>query len=617
MDYKKTAKEIYDLVGGSSNVSAATHCVTRLRLNVKDDQQIDQQKLKSVPGVVGVVNQGGQFQVIIGNDVAKVYNEFSKLGNFSDNNAPKEKKKWIAGVLDFIAGSFTPILPVIIAAGMMKALLSVLDLLGWINSSGGTSYILNAIADAGFYFIPVLLGYTAASKLKANPFMGMLMAFVLVHPNIIALTTAETPITFLGFTVTPVSYTTSVVPIILIVWFMSYVEKFAEKVSPSMIKLFLKPLLIILITAPVGLLLIGPLGTYIGDILASLIQFVNDKIGWLAVGLIGGLYPWMVMTGMHYSIGPVMAPAYMKLGYDALLMPGALAANMSQAGAALGVSFRSKNKSMRSLARTTGFTALMGVTEPAMYGVNLKLKKPMIAVTIGGAVGGLYAGFFVVKAFVLGLSPGIAGLPMYVGDHTFIHALIAMVLSIAVSFILTIILGFEEEVESPIDGSVAANEAASTDGNVVSSPLEGHVVPLSSVSDDAFAQEMMGKGTAIIPTSGKLYAPFDGKVTVISKTKHAIGLLSDSGIEMLIHVGVNTVRLKGTHFTLQIEEGAVIRKGDLLLEFDVEQIKNEGYDIVTPVIVSNTSEFLDVISKEEGDIKPGELLLSVLRSNKE
>ncbi|MFP7332862.1 beta-glucoside-specific PTS transporter subunit IIABC [Shouchella clausii] len=615
MDYKKTAREVYDLAGGSSNIQTATHCVTRLRLNVKDEAQVDKEKLKQVPGVIGVVNQGGQLQVIIGNDVGKVYAEFSKLGNFAQGKTVKQKKKVVTRVLDFISGSFTPILPVIIAAGMMKALLSVLILLQWISDESGTYYILNAIADAGFYFIPVLLGYTASSKLNTNPFMGMLMAFVLVHPNIVALTTAETSTTFLGITMRPISYVSSVIPIILIVWFMAYVEKFAEKVSPNVIKLFLKPLLIILITAPIGLLIIGPLGTYIGDILASFIQLINNKIGWLAVGLIGALYPWMVMTGMHYSVGPVMAPAYMKLGYDALLMPGALAANMAQAGAALAVSFKSKDKNMRTMARTTGITALMGVTEPAMYGVNLKLKKPMIAVTIAGGIGGLYAGLFVVKAFILGLSPGIAGLPMYVGDHTFIHALIALCISVAVAFVLTWIIGFDEEVLPPSQDQDVSKPGETSDSNIVSSPLAGHLVPLSSVSDEAFAMELMGKGGAIIPSEGKVYAPFDGKVMVVSESKHAIGLVSESGIEVLIHIGINTVRLKGKYFTSHIEQGASIRKGDLLMEMDLNKIKGEGYDIITPVIITNTSDYLEVLSKEDGEIQRGEFMISVLKSN--
>ncbi|MFP7286665.1 beta-glucoside-specific PTS transporter subunit IIABC [Shouchella clausii] len=615
MDHKKTAKEVYDLTGGSSNIQTATHCVTRLRLNVKDEAQVDKEKLKQVPGVIGLVNQGGQLQVIIGNDVGKVYAEFSKLGNFAQGKTVKQKKKVVTRVLDFISGSFTPILPVIIAAGMMKALLSVLILLQWISDESGTYYILNAIADAGFYFIPVLLGYTASSKLNTNPFMGMLMAFVLVHPNIVALTTAETSTTFLGITMRPISYVSSVIPIILIVWFMAYVEKFAEKVSPSVIKLFLKPLLIILITAPIGLLIIGPLGTYIGDILASFIQLINNKIGWLAVGLIGALYPWMVMTGMHYSVGPVMAPAYMKLGYDALLMPGALAANMAQAGAALAVSFKSKDKNMRTMARTTGITAFMGVTEPAMYGVNLKLKKPMIAVTIAGGIGGLYAGLFVVKAFVLGLSPGIAGLPMYVGDHTFIHAVIALCISAAAAFVLTLIIGFDEEVLPPSQDQDVSKSGEASVHNVVSSPLAGHLVPLSSVSDEAFAMELMGKGGAIIPSEGKVYAPFDGKVMVVSESKHAIGLVSESGIEVLIHIGINTVRLKGKYFTSHIEQGVSIRKGDLLMEMDLNKIKDEGYDIITPVIITNTSDYLEVLSKEDGEIQPGEFMISVLKSN--
>lgn len=611
MNFERIAKEVLENVGGANNVAHVTHCVTRLRFNLKDDSKADIDKIKKIKGVMGQVNKGGQFQVIIGNDVSDVYKELLKLGNFKSSNNQEEekgaKKGIITSVFDTIAGIFTPIIPAIAGCGMLKAFLGLFVALGLISTETQTYYIFSFISDAAFFFMPLLLAYTAGIKFKTSPFLAMVIGGVLLHPSFSALVSAGEPVSFLGLPVRLVNYSSSVIPIILIVWLMSYVEKLANKFIPKVLRLVFVPLIVITVTAPIGLIVIGPLGTVIGDVLASGIMFIDSKATWTLPLIMGGLTPLIVMTGMHYSLYPALFTQLATLGYQTL-MPGMLISNVCQGAAALCVSIKSKNSELKQLASSTGITALLGITEPAMYGVNLKLKKPLYAVLCGGALGGLYAGLTAVKGYTPSGS-GLPGIAAYIGPEmsNVVNILIACGIGFVATFIITWFIGFEDEAVEEISDVKALKNKIS-----IKSPVKGEAVPLSQVDDPTFAEEIMGKGIAIIPTEDEIFSPINGTVSLVFNTKHAIGLKTEDGAEVLIHIGLDTVKLNGEHFTTFVKSGDKVKVGDKLVEFDREAIKNKGYDIITPIIITNSSDYLDIIPKDVTSVNQGDEVLAIL-----
>lgn len=622
MKHESTATEILKLVGGEKNVDSVTHCATRLRFNLKDEKVANDEALKNVQGVVGVASSGGQYQVIIGNEVNNVYKALTKLGNFATNDdAPTVKKGKLTALLDTISGIFTPILPAMIGCAMIKAVLLILKTFDLVDLDGQFNTIMTFIGDAAYYFLPMLLAWSAAVKLKANVGFALTIAGVLLHPSLGALMSAGEPVAFLGLPVTPATYTSSVIPIILAVWVLSYVERFAEKYSPSVIKSILKPLIVILIMAPLTLIVLGPIGAIAGNYLATAVSFVNTHAGWLVSGIIGGVFPFLIMTGMHYSLGPVVLTAYAQTKTDSIVGPGMLVHNISQGAAALAVAMRTKNKAFKQVAYSTSITALLGITEPALFGVNLRLKRPLIAVIVGGAVAGIYVGLFGVARSALGIA-GIATLPAFITDHPWnlVHAAIGCVIAFVVTFIMTFILGFEDVPEdgknqaSQEKSSTASNRvpAAGVSDHVLTAPLTGKVLELSTIKDEAFATGAMGKGIAIEPTVGKLAAPADGVVSAVFPTSHAIGISSNDGAELLIHIGMNTVKLKGEHFKVHVQEGDTVKAGDLLIEFDTDAIAAKGYDLTTPIIVTNSHDFVDVINTDKTSITIGEKLIKII-----
>lgn len=447
MKYQTIAKEILTHVGGEENIELMDYCATRLRLRLREMNNVDRNRLEKTKGVLGVNYSGNRVQIIIGSDVANVYKAFTGMVNLEKNRTPAEgggEKSKLSVILDTIAGVFTPILPGITGAGMIKALLALFTAFNWISPETQTYYVLDTIADAAFYFIPVLLAYTAANRFKTNPYLAVALAGVLLHPNFTALINeGQTTIGFLGVPIRLASYGSSVIPIILGVWFMSYVERFADRVSPKVVKFFLKPLITLLIVAPVTLVILGPIGTIIGDYVAEGTVFLNDRVSFLIPTLMGAFSPLLVMFGMHYSLFPVALSAFAALGYEAILLPGMLAANIAQGAAALAVSIKAKDQEVKSLGRSAGLTALMGITEPAMYGINLRYKRPFLAVMIGGGVAGIFAGITKVKSYGFA-SPGLASLPIFIGD-TFIYSLITIGISFALTFVLTWFFGIDEE----------------------------------------------------------------------------------------------------------------------------------------------------------------------------
>lgn len=463
MSMQETASRILKEVGGEENVDNLTHCVTRLRFTLKSTEGVDEGRVKAIPGVLGVVNQGGQFQVIIGPDVASAYNEILKLGTFStsapldvnEDDAPK--KGAVNRILDTVAGIFSPIMPVIAGVGMIKALLSILKLFSLINPEGELYYFLSFIADAGYYFLLVYLAASAARKFHCNMFMSMLLGAMLLHPNFGALGESGDIVSVIGLPVRIVTYSSSVIPILLIVLVYSYVERFAEKVVPSIIKFIAKPLLSLLIMAPIAFCVLGPLGGFLGDALVSGLLAIQDVVPWALPTIIGAFMPFLVMTGMHYSLLPAYVNSLSALGYETIIGPGNLPSNIAQGAAALCVALKTKNREFRQLAISSGVTALLGVTEPALFGVNLRLKRPLIAMAIGGGLGGLYAGLTGVLRFGGG-GAGLAAIGLYVGPDPMnvTNALISCVIAFVATFALMWFIGFEdipadEAVDDPME----------------------------------------------------------------------------------------------------------------------------------------------------------------------
>ena len=441
---------------------------------------------------------------------------------------------------------------------------------------------------------------------------------MLIHPTFAGLVAAKEAVHFFGLPVKLVSYGSSVVPAILIVWLASYVEKLANKISPKSVKVFLVPLLTMLITAPFAFSLIGPLGSFVGDILYVVFDFLNNQARWVIPVLMGGLCPLFVMTGMHYSFLPVQLAQYATLGYGTLLGPGMLVSNLSQAGACFAVALRSKDKEMKPTAVSSGTTALFGITEPALYGVTMPLKKPLFCVMASGAIVGLFAGLTNMRTYA-SATAGLTALPVYICDDlsNVRNAAIATVASTVISFVLTYFfggVGANTEKPEAIEDPNAKKETKQLNNYVeIDAPVSGEVVALSEVKDEVFSKEIMGKGVAVRPNEGKVVAPFDGVVSAIFPTNHAVGLTNAEGVEVLVHIGLDTVELNGKHYTGHVKNGDQVKKGDLLVEFDIDAITKEGYDVITPVIITNTNNFIDVIETENKEVNKLDCLLKVFR----
>ena len=439
MDYKKTAAEILRLVGGEKNVASVTNCMTRLRFNLNDAKKADVEAIKKTKGVQGVVTKNGQFQVVIGTDVGNVCDEIKKLGKFEENAAADstEKNGIIAAFFGTLTAIFQPIIPALAGSGMIKALLALLVALKLVDPGSQTYQIFNAFGDALFSFMPFILAFSAAKRFKCNPYVSAVLAGVLLHSSFTGLNTGDLVHLFGFIPVTMISYGGSVVPILLIVWVQSYIEKFANKISPKPVKIFLAPMITIIVTGIIGITIAGPLGNLVGQVIAIGFNGLNDYAGWVIPVLMGTFCPFFVMTGMHYCFAPIQTIQYATLGYGTILGPGMLASNIAQGTAALVVGIKSKNKDLKQLGFSSGVTGLMGITEPALYGVNLRLKKPLYASMIGGCAAGLYAGITGIHTFS-STTAGIFALPVYIGGEGFgnvMNAAITIVISMVVTAI--------------------------------------------------------------------------------------------------------------------------------------------------------------------------------------
>ena len=592
---KQLAQKIVELIGGKENVNDAWHCQTRLRFKLVDESKAETEKIKELAGVINVLSKGGVYQIVIGPNVADVFEELEPLLDLNQGSEQKEKTNIGAKIIDFVSGVFQPIIPALSGAGMVKAVLALLVVFKAVNVKSATYQLLNMLGDTIFYFLPVFLAFTEARKLKCNQIIAAAVATVLVNPTWLSFVTAGKPVNL--FNVIPfhlVNYAYSVIPIILIVFVQSYIEHFLNKLIPKAVELVFVPMLTLLIMGILALSVLGPIGDILGGYLSQFFTYLSVNASWAPALLVGGLLPVMVMFGLHNGIAPLGVMQMATKGYDSIFGPGCVVSNMCSATAALVVALRTRDQKTKELGFSSSITAYMGITEPALYGINLPKRYPLIAAMIGGAFGGLYAGLTHTHRFATG-SSGLPAVLLYIGDNTLrylINILIAMVIGVVITAVLTYLLSLKYETNDKKKVQLA------TEPQVVyaeiSSPVKGELLPLSQSDDEAFASQAMGKGFVVKPSEGKVYAPVDGKVVSLFSTKHAIGILGDNGAEILIHIGIDTVDLKGKYFTAHVKQGQKVTKGQLLIEFDRSKITASGYNDEVMVIITNTNSYQNV-----------------------
>jgi|SRR5476649_219747 len=627
MNYETLAKEIVTGVGGESNINSLEHCATRLRFKLKDQRKANAAALKRNPGVIMVVESGGQFQVVIGNHVSSVYQAvMGAIGLAELNVATTEngaKENIVARFIDIISGIFTPIIGIMAASGILKGCLALGLACGWISNLSGTYKILFAASDTLFFFFPMVLGYTAGKKFGGNPFVTMVIGGTLVHPTMIAAFDAmQLPgaqaLYFLGLPVTFINYSSSVIPIIFAAWLSCRLEKPLNALLHANIRNFFTPLLCVVITVPLVFLLVGPAATWLGHMLAGGYQAVYGLNSALAGALAGALWQVCVMFGLHWGLVPLMINNFSVLGHDTLL-PLLMPAVLGQAGAALGVMLRTRDTKLKGIAGSAVCAALVGITEPAVYGVTLPTRRPFIFGCAGGALGAAVLGFYHTTAYSFGF-PGVFTFTQIIPssglDGSVWAAGVGALVAFGLAAVATVLFGFKR-IQPAAAATVAAPAEKPSDPLlrtlVIASPLDGALTPLSEMADPTFASGLLGKGVAIVPSSGRVVSPIHGSVCSLFKTHHAIGLESEEGVEVLIHIGIDTVKLDGRYFTAHVSEGDIVRQGDLLIEFDLPAIVTAGFDITTPVLITNSERFMDVLPVTNERLDAGQPLLTIIR----
>ncbi|MEY8749755.1 beta-glucoside-specific PTS transporter subunit IIABC [Alkalicoccobacillus gibsonii] len=631
MKYEQLAKEIIANVGGKENVNSVVHCVTRLRFKLKDESQANTEVLSNMDGVVTVMKSGGQYQVVIGNHVPDVYKAVVTEGGFenqsnSEAEASGEKQSLFNTFIDVVSGIFAPVLGILAATGMIKGFNAMFLAFGLYENTSGVYQILQAVGDGFFYFLPVFLGYTAMKKFGGTPFIGMAIGAALVYPALSGIsagdplfvlfegTIFQSPIhiTFLGIPVILMSYASSVIPIILATFLGAKLEKGLVKIIPDVVKTFLVPFFTLLIIVPFTFLLIGPIATWLGMLLGNASLWFFDLSPVLAGLLIGGLWQVLVMFGLHWGFTPVGLNNLAVFGSDPLLAYMS-ATSLATTGVVLGIIVRTKQKKLKTLGIPAAISSLFGVSEPAIYGLTLPLKRPFVITLITSAIGGAIMALMGTKVYMLG-GLGIFGIPSKIGpdgiDMGFYGGIVAMVSNLILGFILTYFFGLKKEHINEVEKSESVSSEV-IDPNKVASPLKGQVLKLSQVKDEAFSSGALGKGAAIEPSEGKLVAPVTGTISAVFPTKHAVGITTDTGIEILMHLGLDTVQLKGEFFHSHVNQGDRVNKGDLLVDFNVKEIRAKGYSLITPVIVTNSDQYEDIVATSLNELVIGEELFRV------
>lgn len=653
-NYDALAKTIIEDVGGKDNVISVVHCTTRLRFKLKDEKKANDDALKDTDGVVTVVKAGGQYQVVIGNEVADVYEAVLKEGGFSgggqvaDDDLDDSNMSLMDKAIDLISGIFTPILGPMAAAGMIKGLTAMCASFGWLAKTSGTYEVLYAIGDGFFYFLPLILAITSAKKFKVDRFTAITIGAAMCYPAMVAMNSSKKVLfdlfngtflhsqvhaTFLGIPIISMNYTSTVIPIILAVWFASVVERWCKKWIPTVVKTFLVPFVTLLIVVPLTFLIIGPLATWIGNALAAITSAVYNFSPVLAGVLLGSFWQVFVIFGVHWGFVAVMMSNIAALGYDPILGLS-LGASFAQIGVVLAILLQTKDQKLKGIALPAFLSGIFGVTEPAIYGVTLPRKKPFVLSCIAAGIGGGLIGFFGTKMYMMG-GMGVFVIPAAIGPKTGVDMsvyglMIAMAVSFVLGFILQIALGKKsvdqaydekqaktvQEVANQADAiaKAAPSLASTSDLNVSTelvSPLAGELLPLSEVKDEVFSSGAMGEGVAVEPSEGVLHAPADGKVVMTFPTGHAIGMKTSDGAEILMHIGMDTVNLQGHGFETLVAKGDEVKAGDELVKFDIDAIQAKGYVVTTPIVVTNSKDYEKITVVSQGKVKVGQEILDL------
>lgn len=633
MDYKKVAQQVLECVGGGENLVSAAHCATRLRMVIADNGKCSKEKLEQIDGVKGVFEASGQLQVIFGTGVVnKVFEEFAPLAGIDVastkddvKKAAASKQNWFFRAIKSLGDIFVPIIPAIVASGLLMGLLEGLCNVYPAMAQSSTYTIIHLFSNAAFVFLPILIAISAAKTFGGNIFLGAVIGMIMIHTDLMnawsvaGATDIPTASVWFGlYDIKLVGYQGHVIPVVIAVWLMSAIEKKLHKIVPEIIDLFVTPLVTVLVTGYVTLTIIGPVFVVVENgVLDGAKWLITLPFG-IGAAIAGAAYAPTVVAGVHHMYNALEAGLLSAEGVNTW-MPIATAANVAQGAAALALSLKTKNQKTRSVALPASLSAFLGITEPAIFGVNLRYVKPFIAGCIGGAAGGLVAGIMHVGASAYGIT-GVFGF-LITTDCTMGY-LLDMVVAAGVAFILSWIL-YREKSEDPTetvqeipeaekndDTTKVENVDSKQDDKAVYSPLEGKLIPMTEVPDETFASKALGDGVAVIPEKGCVYAPFDGEVEMVYDTGHAIGLVREDGMEVLIHVGINTVELGGKYYTAKVSNGQKIKKGDLLLEFDMDEIAKAGYSLVTPVIVTNSDEYEGLTRKEHGRVEPGDQIIT-------
>jgi PTS system beta-glucosides-specific IIC component len=617
MKYKKFNEQIIELVGGKDNVKAVVHCMTRLRFTLKDESKAQTETIKNMDGVIDVVSNNVAYQIIVGTHVNEVHKELIELLGIQPSNedVPSEKKKnVIKAILDVVSESMTPILEPIICAGLLAAFLSIIALTGIISPESSTYIIFDALRDAVFYFLPIFMAMSSAKRLGVSPYLAVALAATILSETI----NGVAGLNLFGIPLPQVTYANSFIPILLALWFMGYVTKYVKKIVPNSLQYFVSPLLIMIIMLPTTLLFFGPLGFYMGEAIIGFFNLLMEYIGsWFVMMLYSALQPFIIMLGAGNFIMPVVASLIATNGYDPAFISSATISDIAVGGAMLGYFLRARNSKQKQLFGTVTLSAILGVTEPAIYGVFVKFRRPFIAVMIGGGLGGLFAGLTGVKAY--SVAWGLFGLPSYIGQGDFKN-LWLMVTAVIISFIGAAVAAYMLGIPADETDTETTNvPTKSTDANTLklrsttlSSVSEGQLIQLSEVKDQAFSTGALGKGIGIIPNKDEVYSPIDGEIVVVFPTKHAIGIKGTNGEEILIHIGIDTVSLEGKFFDIHVQPGDTVKKGQKIGHVDFEQVKAAGFDSTIIVVVTNTSDYLDVIPTQNQKVQIADESMNII-----
>lgn len=596
MDYSNRANQILQAAGGEENIISLMHCTTRLRFVLHDFSKADVESVKNLPGVLGATVSNGQFQVVVGTQVNEFYDEVQKKleqwnsSNSVDDQTDKQKQKWYQVLLDFIVSVFQPLIPAIAGGGVLRSLLMLFVLLGWMNERSSLYQVLNFAGTAPIYFLPLLVAITTAKKLRVNELVPLAIVSVLVLPNMVK--AMGHGMTLFELKVTNVDYSSEVFPAILAVLFYALLEKVLMKYTPRAIRIFFVPMVAMALTVPVTILFLGPAGYVAGQGFTTGILWLFHHVGWSATAVLAGVLPLLVATGMHKPLVPYVITTLGSMKREMLYLPASLAHNLAEAGTCFAIALKTKNKKMRATAVSGGISALCGITEPAIYGITIQNKRALASVMASSFVGGAFIGIIGLNGFAP-VGPGLTTLTIFVDKNNpanLLHAVWGLVFSFVLSFVVSLIVWKDSDSQEVKQNKSFELDSVNVDHVHLQSPVAGEIEPLSQVNDDVFASGMMGKGFAVQPAEDLVHVPVNGTVTMIAPTKHAFGIQTSSGAEVLIHIGLDTVKLKGQHFRSLLREGQKVKAGDLAVQVDFSKVSAAGYQTTVMVVVTNPGD---------------------------